>query len=119
MLTIKIGNTMLCLPTIRERDDEPYVVTSDGAKSKIDRNVIGQIRDWAMMQEAAEDVRYFLENIDEDNLEDGVTAELIEENMEDVIECYLNRRYDGENWYEDMYGAIESFAYDLKCGKEQ
>lgn len=120
MLKLTIGESELCLPTIDERGQVPHIILSDGTEIPVDRNVILQIRDWVIIQDAIEDVRYFIESMDEDNtISDEITAKLIEENMEEIIEYYLDRRYDGDNWYSNMYMAIESFVYDLKRRKEQ
>lgn len=101
-----ITKPVLVIPPLGS-DERPYLRMADGARIEITNNMCDAIYRYVDRDSAADDLEYFMKDEIE---EDGTFAERadeIEENKEDIIDNYIERRNGAEERREDMRAAVE------------
>ena len=93
-------------------DEKPTFVADDGTVTELAMSDVQRIRDWSIEKDAVEDVEYYINDLEEnpdDEESNGITPDLIRENMAEIIEYYLDRRFNADEWYNDVWNAVETF----------
>ena len=102
-------------------DEKPTFVADDGTVTELAMSDVQRIRDWSIGKDAVEDVEYYINDLEEnpdDEESNGITPDLIRENMVEIISYYLDRRFNADEWYNDVWNAVETFKYRLERSNE-
>ena len=102
-------------------DEKPTFVADDGTVTELAMSDVQRIRDWSIGKDAVEDVEYYINDLEEnpdDEESNGITPDLIRENMVEIISYYLDRRFNADEWYNDVWNAVETFKHRLERSNE-
>ena len=106
---IQLNGAIIVLPE-PGADDYPRIILNNGEEIAFDQDAKRSLLDWGYEDEATIDLLRYADDVRSEATEryDGISANDIEENIEEIVEYYLTAR-----WSDDSYArkAVDSFAY--------
>ena len=107
---IELKGAKMLLPDFASGKN-PSFLLNDGMAVEINDDCIGKLIEWNREHVYKEDLINYIQDIKEGSVEppEGTTAELIQNNFDEILEYYFNCRDDSEDWQNNIYKTIQTF----------
>ena len=109
--TLILDKVKIMLPDFSSEKD-PQIILDDESTLEISDGCLLKLTTWFRERIYKKDLKNYIQEIIDGDEEppERVTAELLQENFDEIVEYYIARRENDDSWHDDLCDAVQSFV---------